>query len=203
MRYQVGSIVPFIRIQFAYPNCNVALMSNTFLPWESKLKGISIFWLECAEHHKVFNSWDEKKTGDTYDGFIFKSQIADDARIWHNQYPTASYGQLSDSNNYVAKRDVSEEELEEKGVEGCSPDYYLTDLCYYLANLLNGEYELRHKHDQADYADQLKELYDRVVDMIENIDGKPSGKKVVVDSKTIGDHVFEGIYDVTIETFEV
>jgi hypothetical protein len=209
MRFQVGSIIPFIRVHFNYANGNDALMSNTYLPWDNTLKGIHIFWLKCTEHHKVRNEWDREDAEPKHDGFIFKSQIVGDDRVWHNQYPYASYGQLSDAADWSVTRDVSKEELDEKGLDGISIDYSLTHLPHYLEELLHGEWELRNKHDQVDFADQLKEHYDRVVDMIEKIDGKLTGKKVMssphtfktLDSDEV--HSLPGRFRVTIQTFEV
>lgn len=54
---------------------------------------IEIFNLKVTEHHQV--AWDQDPNGEKrHDGFIL---TAEDGGVWYNQYPTASYGQTSDT----------------------------------------------------------------------------------------------------------
>lgn len=107
MRYTVGKKYPFILIQhelyltvddrqvhLRYVDCP----GRPYLPWEegATLLGIALRMLTCAEHHKVPNEWDEKNEL-TCDGFVFKDES--DNTVWYNQYPRASYGQISDTND--------------------------------------------------------------------------------------------------------
>ena len=53
--------------------------------------------LTVTEHHEV--SWDQDpKNKKKYDGFVLTRE---DGTIWHNQFPYASYGQLSTTADHV------------------------------------------------------------------------------------------------------
>tara|TARA_B100000073_G_C23726719_1_gene569516 strand:+ start:1753 stop:2391 length:639 start_codon:yes stop_codon:yes gene_type:complete len=57
--------------------------------------------LTCVEHHKVPNEFDPKEEP-TCDGFRFVCpQEKGNVTFWNNQYPTASYGQMSDTADRV------------------------------------------------------------------------------------------------------
>ena len=66
-----------------------------------------IIQLTVTEHHKVPSEWDTENKLDC-DGF----KLVDSKNlIWHNQYPRASYGQISDSSDReFNRRDQLEEE---------------------------------------------------------------------------------------------
>lgn len=91
-RYKVGEVVPVIgfKIQYGNGNCNIGFSTprNNDTVIETKIQ-----LLTCTEEHKVPWSYDpegEKK----YDGFVFQTQ---DNQVFENQYPTAEYGQLSNT----------------------------------------------------------------------------------------------------------
>lgn len=101
MRFQLQMIYFFIRIQF---KSGSSRFGSLYLPWEDKLTSLRILSAKCIEHHRVPGEWDDVVQ---YDGFVFEE--TDDCvmpghpyvagRLWHNQYPRASYGQLDDSND--------------------------------------------------------------------------------------------------------
>lgn len=116
-RYTVGEKVLFMRVDF---NRNRPAWTGVeYHPWEDELKGVSIIALKCKEHHVVPGDWDNKPQ---YDGFVFHDV---QGRIWNNQYPRASYGQLDDSGNYKVFPDDSVD-LKER----------MYDVRFYLENIL-------------------------------------------------------------------
>ena len=99
MRYHVGETYTFIRLERISDDWG---LTN---PETSKISSISVLSLKCKEHHKV--AWgqdpkDEKK----YDGYLFED---DSGKVWSNQYPTASYGQLNDSENQIVREYLTDE----------------------------------------------------------------------------------------------
>lgn len=103
MRYNVNQSVRFIRfiVTGTHP-MDIELQSPvaSISPWlnNGAKNKVEIKTLTCAEHHKVADEFmpdGEKK----YDGFIFKEQ--GNNLVWHNQFPTASYGQTSDEGNRI------------------------------------------------------------------------------------------------------
>lgn len=62
--------------------------------------------LTITEHHKVAGEWSDKKE---YDGF---KAVDKNGLTYSNQYPIASYGQLSDNKNHEFELDLIEESYE-------------------------------------------------------------------------------------------
>lgn len=77
--------------------------TSVYRPWSNVDQGGDVFHgfrivvLECTEHRRVPGDWSDVIE---HDGFIFKQvggNIAPpEGVVWVNQYPRASYGQLSD-----------------------------------------------------------------------------------------------------------
>lgn len=77
--YGSGKEVWFNRCPFAFAEANYPL-------------SIELFKLKVTEHHKV--AWGLDPSGERrYDGFILTT---DTGEVWYNQYPKASYSQVSD-----------------------------------------------------------------------------------------------------------
>jgi hypothetical protein len=68
---------------------------DVYLPWENTNLVNEIIVATCISEHTVPINFDKIRTGI---GYIFKDQHG---RTWYNQYPTASYGQLNDTNDRV------------------------------------------------------------------------------------------------------
>lgn len=109
MRYEINKQYPFLIIQFArvfvdaegrrdpskrseFKQDVVTFYPFPTPPFEDELIGVHVSMLTCKEHHRVPNAWDSQNRLDN-DGFIFED---DAGRVWYNQYPRASYGQMSD-----------------------------------------------------------------------------------------------------------
>ena len=88
---------------------------------------IELFKLKVIEHHKV--AWNVDPNGERrYDGFILSTEEGD---VWHNQYPVASYGQVSDIANRrftinYAQMAPSPELTEEQITERCEKLPFVT-----------------------------------------------------------------------------
>lgn len=98
MRYQIGEKILAIGFYHESDKATKTLINSIGyvvaspdLEWKFK-----IIELEVTEHHKVPVSYYENE-GNTADGYVLKSGDL----VFHNQYPTASYGQLSDAANRV------------------------------------------------------------------------------------------------------
>lgn len=90
MRYQVGEklITVFFEIE------ERELSAWFVMPYLYDMRNVRKVWLkelEVKEHHKV--GWDQDPAGEKkHDGYILQDS---DGKYYHNQYPSASYGQLS------------------------------------------------------------------------------------------------------------
>ncbi len=110
MRYQIGQNIPVVNFKVKFTNGNTGWV-NWFLPWESEILEISMKNLVVTEHHKVPSSYDPSGEKN-YDGYVLKDN---EGRVWHNQFPYASYGQISDEGNRLFEPawDLSDAELDE------------------------------------------------------------------------------------------
>lgn len=115
MRFEIGQQVPFINVKFHDKPDVKPTFQSLFDPRVHELDSIEVKMLTVKEHHKVPSCYEpdgEKK----YDGFIFTEQIdVDKQQIWLNQYPTATYGQISDTNDRTVFRhtDHTKEQIDE------------------------------------------------------------------------------------------
>lgn len=105
MRFELNQKYPFVCVKFETPARKSldGMASACFEPYRHKLLGIEVKMLTCVEHHKVPNYWDESNPPKLdCDGFIF---LDDETGIrWSNQYPRASYGQVSDAADRLVMR---------------------------------------------------------------------------------------------------
>lgn len=96
MRYTVGEEVLFIYIEFTMENLR---FGSRYFPWCDKLVAIHIKKLKCRTHHKVPSAYGDREKLDC-DGFVFTETIDGQDVRYYNQYPTAYYGQIDDSNDW-------------------------------------------------------------------------------------------------------
>ena len=91
-RYSVGEEI--YACVFVYSN-HISI-SLPYTPWSNETPtDIKFIKLTVKEHHKVPGDYDEEIK---YDGYIL---AADDGTIFTNQYPRASYGQMSDRGDRI------------------------------------------------------------------------------------------------------
>lgn len=88
--------------------------------------------LTITEHHKVAGEWSDEKE---YDGF---KAVDKNGLTYSNQYPTASYGQLTDNKNHEFELDLIEETYEKNSHLGL--DQFFESI--FAQNLSPYNYEL-------------------------------------------------------------
>ena len=94
-RYQVGQKILVSFFEISGRNMQ-KLVGNMFSPWDERLKYMHLVELTVEQHVKVpYEHAPEAEP--KCDGFILRDKRG---RVWHNQYPTASYGQLSTDADY-------------------------------------------------------------------------------------------------------
>lgn len=176
MRYQLHQKVWTIGLTLTRATTGELVTPFNFItpvPQLFKIQSMRFFDLTVTEHHKVPGEWSDEKE---YDGFIATDK---NGNIWHNQYPRASYGQLSDSadgnfspalindlcREYRGREDVSYDDIiamaAEKGVEPGT--YSLTRFMDELdGGLLNDSGELDRYADHGDLRPSLEAISKRV-----------------------------------------
>lgn len=105
LRFQVGSTYYFFRNKLKDNLDRVSDWCIHMLP-DHDIAEFQIVPMYCESHHKVNSDYDAKDTPPEYDGFIFRSPCG---REYHNQYPYASYGQVSDRADRLIHRLSAEE----------------------------------------------------------------------------------------------
>lgn len=110
MRYELNQ--KLFAVNFAYPgNITLGLYSPPLLRNDLMPTKINFVELEVTEHHRVPNSWgaaDDKSC----DGYLLKTS---DGVEFANQYPSASYGQISDAADRRFHKHIESIEQLEKG----------------------------------------------------------------------------------------
>lgn len=99
MRYNVGEVLHTIKLVHADSKPDRCFFM-AYIPRgderDAPRPTVEIIDLTVEEHHKVpweFGTDDDKP----YDGYVLKDAEGND---WHNQYPTACYGQISTEGDY-------------------------------------------------------------------------------------------------------
>lgn len=118
LRYTPGTVYPFVHCKFRRSYATDAggkkvwghpLQSALFCPWnpDHELLSLVVVKAQCVEHHQV--AWDQDPKGEKkHDGFIFAElpiTLDPPSKRWFNQYPTASYGQLDDTQDRMLHLD--------------------------------------------------------------------------------------------------
>lgn len=93
-RFSVGE--KLYAIHFAYEGKKDFGFGMPYLYDDAPISKINIIELTVTEHHKVRGDFDSDQKKPKYDGFILTDK---EGNIWHNQYPRASYGQVSDESD--------------------------------------------------------------------------------------------------------
>lgn len=97
MRYNIGEKVIVMHYVL---NGRIGWTNRVYAPWEDTLDRIMMETLTVTEHHKV--AWDQDPNGEKkHDGFVLENHLH---QKWSNQFPTASYGQISTTADYYFDR---------------------------------------------------------------------------------------------------
>ncbi len=152
-RYTVGNTV--YGINFSFDGIENISFRLPFMYDDRPIKAISIIPMEVMEHHMVPDSYSGPTGKKEYDGFILKGI---DEVIWHNQYPSAHYGQLSDEGNRRFRRKLDDDLDTLIANEEVVECHLLTDV---IRNIREGIKELskpEHKDTNSERVKQLTQL---------------------------------------------
>lgn len=98
MRFQVGEEIYAIHFKLAgHTGLAAGGYVRPYIYTDAGVEKITIKKLVVKEHHKV--PWDQDPDGEKkYDGYVLTDEKG---VVWHNQYEKASYGQVSDTANWM------------------------------------------------------------------------------------------------------
>ncbi len=192
MRYQIGQKVPFIHFtvkgQYVREDMNHMVFTLP-IPWENTIAATAIRHMVCVEHHKV--PWDQDPDGDIkYDGFVFDDQ---QGHKWYNQYPRASYGQLTDTADGRIHIHPNEGETFDS-LDKNKVVMVMQDLARYLSELLMSVHQVT-KNKDSNRANQLVQLYNQVVQQYE----QATSNKVVKTPFTHEGREIPGLFHINFE----
>lgn len=170
MRYEQNTVYPFIQLNFTYKNGTSASVGrgSTFLPWLDTLNTMSIVDLTCVEHHKVPNCHDPLGER-VHDGFVL---VDSENNRWNNQYPRASYGQLSTAADESVNSKIGDSFV------------YMLDTSSYLESIHRGVVELKAAEKQSQ-AESLEQHLNAVVRLVEDAGWTYSATPLVLDGKVL------------------
>ena len=192
-RYSVGQKLPVLFLMRAPKDGDDVTLNLMFFGFTPLLDDvepeIEIKALTVLSEHKVpweFGDGDETP----YDGFILEDAKGN---TWHNQYPVAAYGQLSDTADAMFDLALESKEEVQQFLQdnpfGCGQGVlatrYLDDLDRTLVKLFDpkGGQELTDKYNQ------LRAHYASVVEALE-----AANLPVVREPLTMGGKVIEGMF---------
>lgn len=183
MRYEVGSTAVFIHFVFSGAPGTVACDEWFFakpIPWLHTINKVTVKSMACAEHHKVPSSYDpdgEKR----YDGFTFRDE---GGTTWYNQYPCASYGQLSDRADGIVERQIKS--ADDKMTEMDGP-LMMYDAMRFLDELHHGIIVMK-AQNAKDTVSLLEDHYSSVVQTIEKETGLTVSNEVLLEGHGLVRH---------------
>lgn len=128
MRYTPKEETVFIHVDYKPASMR---FGSKYFPWEDTLNSITLTKLTCIEHHRVPGEWDDVVQ---YDGFLFTDP---EGNKWANQYPRASYGQISDTQNWVVRTRINDKYRK------------MTDIRIYLDEVSQGVRDLEREGKKA------------------------------------------------------
>jgi hypothetical protein len=182
-------------VAFDYPEL---VGKRKFLTYRQPMLYDDIFPTKCffkeltvKEHHKVRSEWQEETEEATCDGFILADK---EGNRFHNQYPTASYGQVTDTADRRFNLDIQHKgmpfaEYVEKHPDTVYDYHLLSDL---LVEIQRGLPLLKEHNSERsnEKAQLLEQLYKQITeDFTQTFDSKYSilleHKPLFDDSKLI------------------
>lgn len=170
MRFQVAQTL--FAVHFGY-NKNVPRTYGFFgMPMlfdNDEPDDINFIKLEVAEHHKVPDCYDEKRELKC-DGYLLKDETG---TVFANQYPTASYGQISDESNRRFAIHIKKGEsgllnrMTEENPKAIFEFHLLSDVLERIQRGIKdlGDVKITDENSQRSRTkrDHLIKLYDRIV----------------------------------------
>ena len=181
-RYSVGQTL--FGICFRYKNGNISYLPPYL--WVTGMddpEDIFIRKFTVTEHHKVPDSWDPFNEL-SCDGYVLDS----DGIVFHNQYPTASYGQISDEADRLFVMHTTAEQADEV-IEGKIP-YEYTLLTEYYGNVQRGIEKLTEDKDKTG---EESPVLQKIINMAGMLEDKMACDFAV---KFISEPLYEGSHSV-------
>lgn len=153
MRYEIGQEIH--AVSFYDTACKVIHlggMPRASLQSETSLAH-KFVKLTAVEHHKV--AWDQNPNGEKEkDGFILKDS---EGKIYHNQYPLASYGQTTaEADHYFRRELVEGQKL--KDLVSLEGTYSYVDIEYAYEFCFNMERDSTDPEVKAFYTRRMDEM---------------------------------------------
>lgn len=110
-RFEIGHEYLFITEKFIP---KTERFGNLYLPWCDQLISINAVVLRCVSQHAVPGEWDDEIKYKGYKFELVRTNVPflkNETHVtWHNQFPRASYGQLSTDADFYAHPHVTSEE---------------------------------------------------------------------------------------------
>ncbi len=122
-RYELGAKYLFV-YERSTTNPKHPQWSRLHRPWCDTLEILEFVVLECTEQHPV--AWDQDPAEEKkHWGYVFKllqtNTVVPVGMVFHNQYPRAAYGQISDSANWRVSPNFTDADVEKYGTDFGSP----------------------------------------------------------------------------------
>lgn len=193
MRYEIGQDYLFLHVGLESARED-GWKGFGYMPGVNKITSMKMVKLKCIEHHKVYETYDDRTKDPTHDGFVFEDTFG---VRWNNQYPKASYGQTDTSNDYRVR--IPEEYAT---IKTCMDHYTrVENILEDLVEVLKAEDDPRRSYNilkpNATERELLQEYFESLVFMAEQMLGKRVQIKPFTMTNLDGTVVPTNIDDVT------
>ena len=176
MRYTLGQKlygVHFVTASLVNDAFSNQWYSKSYLHTEDPVVKITLVELEVKEHHKVPYKFDTDNKLD-YDGYLLQDEKG---RLWSNQYPRASYGQISCIGDYRFSRYYPSfaEFMKTADKGGILECHLLTDSVEEVYRFLNKEESKK----------ESPKLYENLTKLISDIEEELKKKNLKLERGTV------------------
>lgn len=176
MRYALGQKlygVHFVTASFVNDTFANQWYSKPYLYTEDPVVKITLVELEVKEHHKVPYEFDTDNKLDC-DGYLLQDEKG---QLWSNQYPRASYGQISCIGDYRFSRYCpSHDEYTKMADEGGLLE------CHLLTNFVSEVYQFLDKEESKR---EGPKLYENLTKLISDIEEELKKKNLKLRRDTV------------------
>ena len=176
MRYTLGQKlygVHFVTASFVNDTFSNQWYSKPYLHTEDPVVKITLVELEVKEHHKVPYEFDTDNKLD-FDGYLLQDEKG---QLWSNQYPRASYGQISCIGDYRFSRyRPSHDEYTKMADEGGLLE------CHLLTDFVEEVYRFL---DKEEHKKEGPKLYENLTKLISDIEEELKKKNLKLERGTV------------------
>lgn len=171
-RYSVGQEIYGICFKYIDKDTNVKIVSSSVssvtmndVPEDIEFKKFIV-----TEHHKVGKEYDP--TDMTADGYILKDE---NGLIYHNQYPIATYEQVSDSNDRIFTR--SSDGMTQEEIQSLVDNEYENPYEYISISVITVIEKVKNVNKYPTLREKYKKLYEMIITKFTE---KYPGKKIEI-----------------------